>query len=123
MRRFIPHVIPPPRVLAAATAGALAAAALLGSPTAAIAAQPGADAAQMTVYYSFRDLSSDRATRALYQRIVSAARTVCPRYDSQDLDAFAYSQQCQRQAVAHAIHQIGNPRLAAVYQRTLRRHG
>ncbi|MDE2264114.1 MAG: UrcA family protein, partial [Gammaproteobacteria bacterium] len=95
---------------------------LLGSPAMAGAAQPAA-APQATVYYDFRDLSTDQSARALYERIVSAARTVCPGYDSRDLGAFAESRECQRQAVARAVREIGNARLAAVHTHALPRHG
>lgn len=123
MSRFAQSLSFRPRALIAATAiGALSAAALLASP-AASAAQPAADAPQTTVYYSFLDLSSDQRTQALYRRIVSAARTVCPPSDSRDLAAFAASRECQREAVSRAIHQIGSARLAAVYSRSVPKHG
>lgn len=121
MSRFAPPVSFRPRTLAAM--GALAMAAALASPTIASAAQPSAAVPQTTIYYSFRDLATDRSTRALYERIVSAARTVCPAYDSRDLGAYADSRECQRQAVARAVRQIGNGRLAAVYSHKLARHG
>ena len=124
MSRFIPRLTRRPRALhALAAAGALAGAALLGSPAGASAAQPAAAVPQTTVSYSYRDLATDRATHALYERIMSAARTVCPGYDSRDLAAYADSRQCQRQAVARAIHQIGNARLAAVHARAVDRRG
>ena len=102
---------------ALAAAGALAAAALLGTPAVATAAQPAAAVPQLTVHYSYRDLATDQGTRALYERITLAARAVCPTYDPRDLDAFAASQQCQREAVARAVGEVGNGRLAAVYSR------
>lgn len=116
MSRFAPLFERRTRALTSlAAAGALAAAALLGSPASALAAPPAADTPQTTVYYSVRDLSTPQGTRALYGRLVSAARVVCPAYDQQDLDAYAYSHRCQQQAVARAIRQIGNPRLAGVH--------
>ena len=116
MSRFAPHVSSRPRALISlAVLGALTAATLLASPKGASAAQPADAALQTTVQYSMRDLSTDEATHALYQRIVSAARTVCPGYDSRDLAQFAASRTCQRQAVAQAISQIGDARLAALH--------
>lgn len=113
-----------PRAFAAlAACGALTAAALLASPAVASAGQPDADVPQTTLYYSVHDLATDQGTRALYRRIESAARKVCPAYDSQDLEGFAASRDCQRQAVARAIHQIGNGRLAAVHRHAVARHG
>jgi UrcA family protein len=123
MSRSASHVGIRPYALAALAVSALATAALLGSPAIATAAEPAAAAPQTTVYYSFRDLATDQATHALYERIVSAARSVCPGYDSRDLADYAGSRQCQRQAVAHAIEQIGSARLAAVYTHTLPRRG
>ncbi len=124
MSRPAPSASSRPRAFAALAAlGALTAAALLASPALAAAAQPAADAPQTAIYYSFSEHSTDQGTHALYQRIVSAARTVCPGYDSQDLGAFADSRQCQRQAVARAIHQIGSARLAAVHAQAVARHG
>lgn len=123
MNRFAQSVSFRPRGLVTAAAiGALTAATLLASP-AASAAQPAADSPQTTVYYSWLDLSSDQGTQALYRRIVSAARTVCPASDSRDLAAFAASRECQREAVSRAIHRIGSARLAAVYSRSVPKHG
>jgi UrcA family protein len=123
MSRLASHAASRPRTLAALAVGALATAAWLGTPAIAAAGQPAAAAPQTSVYYSFRDLASDQSTRALYQRIVSAARSVCPGYDSRDLGDVAASRQCQRQAVAGAIRQIGSARLAAVYSHKLARRG
>jgi UrcA family protein len=96
---------------------------LLGSSATATAAQPAADAPQAILYYSLRDLASKQGTRALYARIVTAAQSVCPGWDSRDLDAVAASRECQRQAVARAIGQIGDARLAAVHAQALARRG
>jgi UrcA family protein len=115
MSRHTHNLTTRPRLFAAlAAVSALTAAALLAPPVAGAAPRPVTGAPQTTVYYSAHELASDRGTQALYQRIVSAARSVCPRYDSQDLTAYAYSRKCQQQAVARAIRRIGNPRLAAV---------
>jgi UrcA family protein len=50
----------------------------------------------------------------LYHRIVRAAREVCPD-QSRDLAAQATVRQCREQAVAHAIQEINNSELAALY--------
>ncbi len=124
MSRIASHINSRSRTLTALSAcGVLAAAALLAQPNIAAAAQPAAAAPQTTVYYSFGELATDQGTRTVYQRIVSAARDVCPRFDSRDLGAFADSRECQRQAVARAIHQIGSAKLAAVYSHKLARRG
>lgn len=121
MNRFAPSVSFRPRALVAIAAIGLTTA-LLASPAVASAAQPAVDVLQTTVPYNYRDLATDQGTRALYERITSAARSVCPGYDSRDLATVADSRECQRQAVARAIHQIGNGRLAAVYTHATGRH-
>ncbi|HVS77689.1 MAG TPA: UrcA family protein [Steroidobacteraceae bacterium] len=124
MSRFLQPAARRPRILTAlAAVGALATAALLASPAIASAAQPADAAPQTVVHYSLRELATDRGTRALYERIVSAARRVCPGNDSRDLADFAASRQCQRQAVTRAIHQIGSPRLAALHMQATSRRG
>ena len=124
MSRLASNVSSRPRVLAAlAAVSALTTAALLATPTIASAAQPSAGAPATTVYYNFGELATDQGTHALYQRITRAAAAVCPAYDPLDLDAWSASRECQRQAVARAIRQIGNSRLAAVYHRAHTRRG
>lgn len=117
MNRFAQSVSSRPRALVAIAAIGLTTA-FLASPAVASAAQPAIGVLQTTVHYNYRDLETDQGTRALYERITSAAKSVCPGYDSRDLAAFAGSRECQRQAVARAIGQIGNGRLAALYSRT-----
>ena len=116
MSRFAPSVSSRPRALTAALAalGVIATATLLGSPTVASAGQPLADGMQTSLYYNLRDLSTENGTRALYRRIVSAAQEVCPGDDSRWSNEVAASKECQRQAIARAIGQIGNARLAAI---------
>lgn len=125
MSRFAQSVTSRPRAFTAALAamGVLATAALLASPTVASAAQPSADGLQTTVYYSLRDLSTERGTRALYRRIASAAQAVCPGYDSQSPSVVAASQECQRETIARAIGQVGNARLAAMGAKASLWHG
>lgn len=116
MSLFAQSVSSRPRAATAALAalGIVATATLLALPGVASADQPAANGLQTNVYYNLRDLSTERGTRALYRRIVNAAQAVCPGYDSQWGTAVAASQECQRQAIARAIGQIGNARLAAI---------
>jgi UrcA family protein len=107
-------VRPRPHAFVLAALGALTAAASLASPAVAWAAEPSAGGLQTNVYYDLQQLSTERGTREVYRRIASAARDVCPGYDSNDEDAVAASKVCQRQAIARAIAQIGNARLAAI---------
>ena len=97
-----------------AALGVLAMAASVASPSVASAGQVSADGLQTNVYYSLRDLSTERGTRALYRRITGAAQAVCPGYDSLSPSVVAASRECQRQAIARAIGQIGNARLAEI---------
>lgn len=88
-------------------------------PVMALAAQPSIEVVpSLTVSYSAVDLATDKDVQALYERIAVAARQVCPKYDSRDLEAFAVSRNCQHSAIARAIQQIGNARLAAVSRLT-----
>lgn len=116
MSRLAHSVTTRPRALTAAFAalGVLATATLVASSSVASAAPRSADGLQTNVYYSLRDLSTERGARALYRRITSAAQAVCPGYDSLSPTVVAASQECQRQAIARAIGQIGNARLAAI---------
>jgi UrcA family protein len=117
MSRFTSHA----RTLTLLTA--LGTAALLASPAIAAAASPAADVPQVSVPYSALDLATRAGTEALYQRIARAARSVCPAYDSRDLEAFAASRECQRQAVARAVRQVGNSHLTALQARARARRG
>jgi UrcA family protein len=124
MTRFAPPISSRPRALTLlAAVAALTSAGWLGAPAVATAAQPAGDAPQATLHYSARDLTSEQGTRALYQRIRTAARSVCPGWDSRDLAAVAASRECQRRAVTRAVGQIGNARLAAVHSRAITRRG
>lgn len=113
-----------PRAFAAALAacGALTVAAML-TPAPAAAAQPDAGGLQMSVYYTWQDLASERGTRALYRRIVNAAAEVCPGADSLNHGVALASEECQRTAIARAIGQIGSARLAAVDAKAVARAG
>jgi len=126
MSRFAPSVSSRPRALTATLTalGVLAMATVLGSPTVASADQAAveqalADGLQTNVYYTSRDLSTEQGTRALYRRIVRAAREVCPGDDSRWPREVAASNQCQRQAIARAIGKIGSARLAAIDARAV----
>lgn len=123
MTRFAPKISSRPRALTALAVAALSTAGWLGAPLVAAAAQPAVDAPQVTISYSPRELASEQGTRALYRRIRTAAQSVCPGWDSRDLDLWAASRECQSQAVAQAIVQIGNARLAALHAKTTARRG
>ncbi|MGH8181772.1 MAG: hypothetical protein ACRETR_12435 [Steroidobacteraceae bacterium] len=48
---------------------------------------------------------------------------MCPGYDPRDLIAFNESRECERKAIASAVHQIGSERLAAVHMRAVAAKG
>lgn len=68
----------------------------------------------VTLTFHTTDLATERGVQSLYRRIEGAARQVCPEYDSLDLRAALVSLDCQRRAIADAVRQIGNRRLAAI---------
>jgi UrcA family protein len=72
------------------------------------------DVNAVRVSYHDLDLATDAGSQALYQRITQAARKVCAVSDIRDLTALAQSEGCERAAVAHAVRQVHNARLAAV---------
>ncbi|HEX5462420.1 MAG TPA: UrcA family protein [Steroidobacteraceae bacterium] len=123
MSRFTSRVANRSRAFTALAAlGAITTATLL-APAIASAAQPAGGVWHTTVSYSYSELASDQGTKALYRRIKKAAQLVCPMYDARDLAAYSESRECQKAAVAKAVHQIGNARLAALHTRTVTRTG
>ena len=79
------------------------------------AATPDSDLPSIVVKYNDLTLATDSGVTQLYRRIVSAARQVCPDAPLRDFGAQRQVDHCRNQAVAKAIQQIDNPRLAALY--------
>ena len=77
------------------------------------AADPGVRS--IVVKYSPQSLATDGGVQDLYRRIKYAAREVCPALSTRDFSAQREAEQCRDQAVARAIRQIDNSRLAALY--------
>lgn len=104
----------------AVSAGALL---LAAAPLLATAAQPGErnavalgdDAPAKVVRYGDLNLTTDGGARVLLERIQLAADTVCPAADNRDLGRFMAHRRCVRLAIAQAVQQVGNARVAAVY--------
>jgi UrcA family protein len=69
----------------------------------------------VAVKYDAQTLSTERGVGELYQRIQLAAKQVCPDQSVRELAAQQQVQACRRQAVARAITQIDNSRLAALH--------
>lgn len=96
-------------------AAALGAMLIVGAATMAFAAAPADYAPSVRVSYSDLNLATEQGTLALYARIVSAANKVCEIRDIRNLTEVSAANACRAQAIAHAVHDVGNPRLAALY--------
>jgi UrcA family protein len=89
---------------------------LLGSLAGVLAAgAAGADVPAVSVKYSQESLATNGGVYDLYRRITIAATQVCPDFLIRDLGAQRRVAQCREQAVARAISQIDNPKLAALH--------
>jgi UrcA family protein len=73
------------------------------------------DAPSVVVRFSSESLATDRGAQQIYGRILAAAKQVCPDAYSLKIVVSVGAQACRAQAVAQAIQQIGNSRLAAVH--------
>ena len=91
---------------------------LLGSLAgvlAAGAASATGDVPAVSVKYSQESLATNGGVYDLYRRITIAAKQVCPDVSIRDLSALHQMEVCRDQAVARAISQIDNPKLAALH--------
>jgi UrcA family protein len=82
---------------------------------AASAAGLDSDVPSIVVKYSDQSLATDEGAYAVYRRITLAAEKVCPDVWSKDLSRRAKAKECRDEAVARAIRQIDNSRLAALH--------
>ena len=69
---------------------------------------------RQVIQYSPATLNSDAGVRSLYHRIVKAAEEVCPATPGTHFVPTSVAE-CRAESVARAVHQIDNPRLAALY--------
>jgi|SRR5436853_2278034 len=81
----------------------------------AYAAAPTVVSTSVRVNYHDLNLATEQGTHALYARIVSAAHKVCAARDIRILADVAAARVCEAQAIAHAVRDVNDPRLAAVY--------
>jgi UrcA family protein len=89
--------------------------AALAVTTASFAA-PYSDAPRsVTVRYDDLNLATSAGVDALYRRISTAARAVCPDEYSRDLAVVAANQRCRANAIANAVREVNNPQLALVH--------
>src|SRR5258707_290637 len=89
-------------------------ASLTGTMAAGAAGLDG-DVPSVVVKYSEQSLATDEGVYALYRRITNAAKQVCPAEETRDLKRQSLIKECRNQAVARAIRQIDNSRLAALH--------
>jgi UrcA family protein len=82
---------------------------------AASAASPDSGVPTVVVQYSEQSLATDGGVNDLYRRITNAAKQVCPTASIREFRALRQVEECRDQAVARAIRQIDNSRLAALY--------
>jgi UrcA family protein len=95
-----------------AFAGAFAAIAI--APVS-FAATQNSDVPSIKVRYNDLNLTTSAGVDALYTRIARAANAVCPIADIRDLAAVSYAKQCQVQAIARAVQEVNNTKLAVVH--------
>ena len=69
----------------------------------------------ITVRYSDLNLATASGVDALYHRISKAASNVCPNPDIRDLTAASLAKQCQVEAIARAVRDVNNPKLAVMH--------
>jgi len=91
---------------------------IAGTAAAAWAATPTEDVPSVSVKYDPRSLNTDEGAKAVYRHLVKAAEAVCPGVNTGSLVASAAVLQCRQEAVARAIRQINDPRLAALGDRS-----
>jgi UrcA family protein len=67
------------------------------------------------VRYSDLNLATAVGVDTLYQRISKAASGVCPSADIRDLPAVSAAKQCRVEAIARAVRDVNNPKLAVMH--------
>jgi UrcA family protein len=108
MSTFIPRRAGLALLLLGGLAGVMAAGA-------AGAAASDNDPPRVVVKYSDLSLATDSGVNQLYRRIVYAAKRVCPDAPIRDFALMRQVEACRNQAVAGAVRQIDNSRLAALH--------
>lgn len=75
----------------------------------------------VAVSYADLDLNREAGVQALYQRLRLAAKQACGSVDTRDLASRTGWQKCREVALANAVAQLGNERVAARYRADQRR--
>ncbi|MDB6107141.1 MAG: hypothetical protein JWO52_7140 [Gammaproteobacteria bacterium] len=107
-------MIPSPRLRGLITTAVFGALASAFSAVGVAAA--GADAPTLIVKYGDLDVSTAQGATALYGRIRSAAKTVCPPFDQRDLAWRVLRATCINDAIARAVTEVNQPALFMVYK-------
>jgi UrcA family protein len=81
----------------------------------AYAAAP-ADVPSVVVRFADLDLSRSEGAKVLYQRLNSAAETVCAPYDAGEIARHRNFTACVRTAVATAVAKVNRPALTEYYE-------
>jgi UrcA family protein len=71
----------------------------------------------IVVKYGDLDISTEAGARALYARLETAAKRVCPDPASRDLSLFEAARACRQQALDRAVGALNSPALAAISSR------
>jgi len=72
-------------------------------------------APSVSVRYDDLNLDTVTGARTLYSRILAAAQVVCGSPDIGNFPAFVAARNCQKEAVARAVHEVHNEKLSAIY--------
>jgi len=88
---------------------------VLGLASAGAATPRDSEPTAVVVKYGDLNLATDAGVKALYQRITYAARQACPDPAINDLIFRQRVEDCRSQAVARAIREVDNSRLAALH--------
>ena len=81
-----------------------------------VAATPSdGDVPQVVVHYGDLNLATVEGATRLHQRIVAAAKSVCPGADRRDLAVSSQARECQADAVRRAVSEVNNVRLSAIH--------
>jgi UrcA family protein len=74
---------------------------------------------EVAVEYGDLDLTKPEGVQALHRRLKAAAERVCPRTDGRvKLEQKILARECRKQALEHAVREIGSPELAALHAAT-----
>jgi UrcA family protein len=70
---------------------------------------------EVVVRYGDLDLNTTAGAEKLYARIASGAQRVCVQVDPVEIARHRVAMHCLDEVIAHAVHRVSSPQLAAVY--------